>query len=234
MIRKATTRMFLRKLILGVAWNTTTYGAVLFLPAGTLDWCAWVFLGVLTVLTIATLVGVLRTRPGLMKERDKGIIQKGQPRIDRVIIIAFVVAYMGSMVFIPLDVFQFHLLPKPNVWVSSLGLVLIVVGWVIISLVFRENSFAAPVVRHQSEREHAVVDTGVYSIVRHPMYAGIFVFNVGIALWLESYAAALLTLVPIGLLAVRIVFEERFLRRKLAGYEAYTEKVRYRLIPFVW
>ena len=119
-------------------------------------------------------------------------------------------------------------------WVSSLGLVLVVVGWVIIALVFRENSFAAPVVKHQEEREHKVVDTGVYAIVRHPMYAGIFVFNVGMALWLESYAGALAALVPIGLLAVRIVFEERFLREELPGYEAYTERVRYRLIPFVW
>jgi protein-S-isoprenylcysteine O-methyltransferase Ste14 len=105
---------------------------------------------------------------------------------------------------------------------------------VIISLVFRENAFAAPVVKHQEERGHKVVDTGVYRIVRHPMYAGIFVFAVGMALWLESYAAALTVLVPIGILAVRIAFEERFLRQYLEGYNAYTEKVRYRLIPFVW
>ena len=65
--------------------------------------------------------------------------------------------------------FIYHLLPKPSVWVSSLGLVLVVVGWVIISLVFKENAFAAPVVKHQAEREHKVVDTGVYAIVRHPM-----------------------------------------------------------------
>jgi protein-S-isoprenylcysteine O-methyltransferase Ste14 len=227
--------MFLRRLILGVAWNTLTYGLVLFAPAGRLDWWrAWVFLGVLAVSTIVTTVGVMRTRPGLLNERYKGLIQKGQPWIDRVLVLTFVAAYLGSMVFIPLDVFQFHLLPKPSVWVSSFGLVLVVVGWVIISLVFRENAFAAPVVRHQTEREHKVVDTGVYAIVRHPMYLGIFVFNVGMALWLESYAGALLAIVPVGLLAVRILFEEQFLRRELAGYEAYTQKVRYRMVPYVW
>jgi protein-S-isoprenylcysteine O-methyltransferase Ste14 len=227
--------MFVRKLILGVVWTVCTYGAVLFLPAGTLHWWrAWVFLGVLTVLTIATMVGVLRTRPGLLKERYKGLIQKGQPPVDRVLVLLFLAAYMGSLVFIPLDVFQYHLLPKPSVWVSSFGLVLVVVGWVIISLVFRENAFAAPVVRHQVEREHKVVDTGVYSIVRHPMYLGIFIMNVGTALWLESYAAALLAIVPMCVLAVRILFEERFLREELQGYDSYIEKVRYRLIPFVW
>jgi protein-S-isoprenylcysteine O-methyltransferase Ste14 len=66
------------------------------------------------------------------------------------------------------------------------------------------------------------------------MYLGIFIMNVGIALWLESYAGALLALIPMGLLAVRILFEERFLREELQGYDSYTEKVRYRLIPFMW
>src|SRR5207253_582567 len=138
--------MFVRKLILGVVWNLAIFGAMLFLPAGTLHWWrAWVLMGVLLVSTVATMVGVLRTRPGLLKERSKGLIQKGQPWVDRMIVVAFVAAYVGSFVFIPLDVFEFHMLPMPGVWVSSLGLVLVVVGWLIITLVFRENAFAAPV-----------------------------------------------------------------------------------------
>jgi protein-S-isoprenylcysteine O-methyltransferase Ste14 len=66
------------------------------------------------------------------------------------------------------------------------------------------------------------------------MYAGVIPLLVGAALWLESYAAALFALVPIGLLAVRIVFEERFLKRELEGDDAYTKRVRYRLIPYFW
>jgi protein-S-isoprenylcysteine O-methyltransferase Ste14 len=149
-------------------------------------------------------------------------------------VLLFLFSYGLSLAFIGWDVFKWHLLPKPSVWVSSLGLLLVVVGWVIISLVFRENAFAAPVVKHQEERGHKVVDTGVYGVVRHPMYAGIFVFSVGMALWLESYAAALAVVVPTAFLALRIVFEERFLRRALPGYEVYTRKVRYRLMPYVW
>jgi len=96
------------------------------------------------------------------------------------------------------------------------------------------NPFAVPVVKLQEERQQRVIDTAIYALVRHPMYTGFLPFAVGPALWLESCAAALLAIVPIAVLAVRSVFEERFLKRELRGYEAYTKKVRYRLIPFVW
>jgi protein-S-isoprenylcysteine O-methyltransferase Ste14 len=134
----------------------------------------------------------------------------------------------------PLDVFRFHLMAKPGTLASSLGLVLFVVGWWIMTLTLRENAFAVPVVKHQAERQHTVIDSGVYGVVRHPMYAGAVPLLVGMPLWLESYAAALLASVPIGTLAVRILVEEQFLRRELAGYDAYTERVRSRLIPCVW
>jgi protein-S-isoprenylcysteine O-methyltransferase Ste14 len=211
------------------------FGTLLFLPAGTFDWWrAWVLIGVLLIATIATMFSVMRTRPELLKERLKGLIQKGQPRSDRIIVLLFMLTYLGSVAFIPLDVFDLHIFPKPNVIVSSLGLALVVAGWTIISLVFKENDFAAPVVKHQAERAHHVVDTGVYAIVRHPMYAGLALYNIGLALWLESYAAALIVLAPLACLAVRIIFEERFLRNALPGYAAYMQKVRYRVIPLVW
>jgi protein-S-isoprenylcysteine O-methyltransferase Ste14 len=227
--------VFYRRLLFSVLWNSGTYGAALFVAAGTFDWWrAWVLVGMIAVGTLAMMLLVFRTRPDLLRERMKGMVQKGQPVADRVLVLAFLVCYMGSTAFIGLDVFDLHLLPKPSMWVSSIGLVLVVVGWVVIALVFRENAFAAPVVKHQTTRGHKVVDTGVYSIVRHPMYAGIFVFSAGMALWLESYAGALAAIVPIGVLALRIVFEERFLRKELPGYGSYAERIRYRLIPFVW
>lgn len=123
---------------------------------------------------------------------------------------------------------------QPETIVSSLGLVLFIAGWWIISLALRENAFAAPVVRLQEERHQTVVDSGLYGVLRHPMYAGGVLLMVGMPLWLESYAAALLASVPIGTLVVRILIEEQFLKRELKGYEAYTQRVRYRLIPHVW
>jgi protein-S-isoprenylcysteine O-methyltransferase Ste14 len=155
-------------------------------------------------------------------------------RTGQVVVVLLIAALAGWMVFTPLDVFRFHLMAEPGPLASSSGLVLVVAGWWIMTLALREHAFAAPAVRHQEERQQIVVDSGVHGVVRHPMYAGAVPLLVGMPLWLESSAAAMLASFPIGTLAVRVLVEERFLRQERAGYDAYTERVRYRLIPFLW
>jgi protein-S-isoprenylcysteine O-methyltransferase Ste14 len=229
------TQMFIYRLIVGVIANMAIFGTLLFLPAGTLYWWrAWAFLGVVFVSTMATMLAVFANNKGLLDERFKSPIQKGQPLEDKILLMMFIATFLGLIVFISLDVFRLHLLEKPGPIVSSLGLVLFVAGWWIISLSFRDNAFAAPVVKHQKERHQTVIDTGVYGVVRHPMYAGAVLLLIGMPLWLESYAAASLASVPIAILALRIHIEEEFLRRELEGYDVYTKRVRYRLIPFLW
>jgi len=183
---------------------------------------------------IVTAVASFNICSGLLSERARGLIQMGQPLWDRILVILLIVSYVGQVVLIPLDVFRFHLMAKPGALVSFFGLVLYVIGWWVLTLAMKINPFAVTVVRLQEERHQRVINTGVYAIVRHPMYAGFAPFAIGPALWLESYPAALLAIGPIVTLAVRSVFEERFLKQELKGYEAYTERVRYRLIPFVW
>jgi protein-S-isoprenylcysteine O-methyltransferase Ste14 len=227
--------MSIPKVIAGVFLNVAFYALLLFVPAGTLRWWrAWMFLAVTVAVMAAAIFSILPDSSGLFSERARGVIQKGQPLWDRILVILLVVSYVGQIVFIPLDVFRFQLMPKPGGLVSFLGLPLYVAGWWIMTLAMKVNPFAVPVVRLQEERHQRVIDTGVYAVVRHPMYSGFAPMVVGPALWLGSYTAALLAIVPIVLLAVRSVFEERFLKRELKGYDAYTEKVRYRLIPFVW
>jgi protein-S-isoprenylcysteine O-methyltransferase Ste14 len=223
------------KVIAGVVFNVALYALLLFIPAGTLHWWrAWVFLAVTVAVMLVAILGLLPDNADLFSQRAKGIIQKGQPLWDRVLVILLVVSYVGQIVFIPLDVFRLHLVPKPGGLVSFFGIALYVAGWWIMTLAMKVNPFAVPVVRLQEERHQRVIETGVYAVVRHPMYTGFVPMVVGPALWLESYIAAFLPIVPIAVLAVRSVFEERFLKRELRGYEAYTKKVRYRLIPFVW
>jgi protein-S-isoprenylcysteine O-methyltransferase Ste14 len=223
------------KVIGGVVFNIAFYAFLLFVPACTLHWWrAWVFLAVTLAVMTAAVFSILPDSADLFSQRAKGVIQKGQPLWDRVLVILLVVSFVGQIVFIPLDVFRFHLVPKPAGLVSFFGLALYVAGWWIMTLAMKVNPFAVPVVRLQEERHQRVIDTGIYAVVRHPMYAGFVPMVVGPALWLESYVAALVAIVPIAVLAVRSVFEERFLQRELKGYDAYTERVRYRLIPFVW
>jgi protein-S-isoprenylcysteine O-methyltransferase Ste14 len=227
--------MFKLKLIVGVILNLAIFGGLLFLPAGTLEWRrAWIFMGVVLAGAVASTVSIYRNNPAVLDERFKPPVQPGQPLVDKIIVSLFIAALAGVFIFIPLDVFRCHLLPRPGTLVSAVGLILFIAGWWIMTMALKENPFAAPVVRHQEERRQTVVATGVYNFVRHPMYAGAALLLIGAPLWLESYAAALLAIAPIGLLALRIVFEERFLRRELKGYDTYAEKVRRRLIPLLW
>jgi protein-S-isoprenylcysteine O-methyltransferase Ste14 len=227
--------MSIAKLVVGVILNVAIFGLFLFLPAGTLDWWrAWVFLGAVLVLAVTSTVSLFRVNQELLEERFKPPIQKGQPLADKILVMLVIAEFVGLIGFIPLDVFRFHVMARPGTIVSSLGLVLFVAGWWIMTLAMRENAFAAPVVRHQEERHQTVIDTGVYGVVRHPMYAGAIPLLVGMSLWLESYAAAMLVSIAIVTLVQRILVEEQFLRRRLAGYDAYTERVRYRLVPYLW
>jgi len=223
------------KLIGGIVYTFLIFAIFLFLPAGTLRWWrAWIFLGVLVICAAWTMFGVMAHNEALLDERYGGPAQKGQPLADKIILMLLMVSFLCFLVLIPLDVFRLHLLGGPGLALSSFGLVLFVAGWTIITLALRENTFAAPVVKLQEERHQAVVDSGVYAFVRHPMYAGAIPMMIGIALWLESYAAALFVAAFFTVVAARILVEERLLERELPGYAAYTHRVRYRMIPFVW
>jgi protein-S-isoprenylcysteine O-methyltransferase Ste14 len=203
--------------------------------AGAWNWGrAWLLVAVTLSGHLIILASLARQRSGLLEERVKPVVQRDQPISDKILVLLLLATFLGLMTFIPLDVFRWRLLPQPGSLISSGGLVLVIAGLTVAYLSLRENAFAAPVVKHQEDRGHAVVDTGVYSLVRHPLYAGATAAFIGIPLWLESYAGAIFALSGIAVLAARIVFEERFLRGALAGYAAYAARVRYRLIPHVW
>jgi protein-S-isoprenylcysteine O-methyltransferase Ste14 len=216
--------------------DTTVVAALLFIAAGTVAWWrAWVLLGVLLVVRTAGAVAVFRVNPALLQERAKLPIHRGQPRTDKFLLLAVLATGFVSLPLIAgLDVFRWRVLPRPGPLVGALGLVLFTLGWVIKALALRANAFAAPVLRVQREREHAVADTGVYGIVRHPFYAGTVFVLVGLGLWLQSYTSTLCAVIPIAFVAIRLEFEDRYLRRELPGYSAYAVRVPYRLLPGIW
>src|SRR5437763_7740541 len=206
---------------------------LLFVSAGTLYWWrAWVLLAVLLVVRTVSAVAVYRVNPALLQERARLPTHGDQPGTDKLLLLAVLATgFMGLPVTAGCDVFRWHLLPRPAPLLANLGLVLFTLGWGIKGVALRTNAFATAVLRLQRERQHAVVDTGVYGIVRHPFYAGTPLVLVGLSLWLESYTAALVAIVPVTLLVARLKLEERFLRRELPGYEEYMARVPHRLLP---
>jgi hypothetical protein len=117
---------------LTAVWNSgaAMFALLLFLPAATLHWWrAWLLLGVIFIGMVGAVFRLARGHEGLLKERLRPPLQKGQPLADKIIVVLYGAAIFGLMVFIPLDVFRFHLMGKPGTLVSSLGLVLLVAGW---------------------------------------------------------------------------------------------------------
>jgi protein-S-isoprenylcysteine O-methyltransferase Ste14 len=232
---KTERNILLLKLIVSITIQLVIYGVLFFWLVGTFRWWrGWVFVGVIFIGSVVAIVSIFPGNEALVRERLKPPIQKGQPLADKIALVLYFATLFGLIVFTPLDVFRFHLMGKPGTIVSSSGLVLMVAGWLIASLALKENPFAAPVVKYQPERQQTVVDTGVYGIVRHPIYAGGILLIIGMPLWLESYAGALFAITPIAMVVLRILAEERFLLRELKGYDAYIQRVQYRLVPFLW
>ncbi|KAF2991421.1 isoprenylcysteine carboxylmethyltransferase family protein (plasmid) [Methylocystis sp. MJC1] len=208
--------------------------ALLFVPAGTTAWPeAWIFLGIIGGVGAAAGLWFARHDPGLLRERLSSPFQAGQPAWDKAILSLFFALYLGAFVVMGLDAVRWRATVMP-VWAEAAGAVCILVSYAIIWRVLAENSFAAPVVRIQAERGQRIVTTGPYAIVRHPMYGGAILFLLGTPLLLgSSYGLVFVPLLVI-LLAIRSVFEERALSERFPKYAAYTEKVGYRLAPFVW
>jgi protein-S-isoprenylcysteine O-methyltransferase Ste14 len=209
-------------------------GALLFLSAGTLDWRgAWIFMAEFVIGGFAVMLWLAWRDPGLLKERMGGPFQKGQVFWDKVFMALIILAWYSWLVLMALDAKRWGLSHMPEA-MSTAGAVLIPIGFFIVWLTFRENSFAAPVVKIQEERGQRVISTGPYRIVRHPMYAGATLYMIGMPLLLGSWLGLLVLPLILGALPVRIFIEEAALRRGLPGYGEYAARVRYRLVPGVW
>jgi protein-S-isoprenylcysteine O-methyltransferase Ste14 len=208
-------------------------GALLFVPAGTLHWpAAWVYLGTVAVLGLSCGLWLAKTDPALLVERMHPMMQKDQPAADKKFMLVFGFVAMLWFVAIGLD----KRLHASNIAVpaQALGLAMLLVSTGFVMWVMRENSFASPVVKLQTERGHRVVSSGPYAFVRHPMYSGSVLFFVGAPLLLGSWWGVAMSPLFAVLFAIRAKIEERALIAGLPGYADYTARVRFRLLPGLW
>jgi len=193
----------------------------------------WIFGLWWVVLAVVFLSWLYYRDPALYAERFRMPGIGGESRSDLALLIGVKLCFPAFFVVSPLDV-RFGWTPHLPLWCEVCGGILLLGGSFIMLRGITDNTFASQMVRIQAERGHHVIDTGVYGFVRHPMYLGAGLTFIGGALLLGSISGLLIGLATVALMVVRIFGEEKLLTRDLEGYQAYREKVRYRLIPHLW
>jgi protein-S-isoprenylcysteine O-methyltransferase Ste14 len=183
---------------------------------------------------VSIIAWLYRNDPALLAERYRRPGTGGQSRRDQIIVYIVMLGFLAWIVLMPLDARRFHWTPPLPLAAKLVGGALLGVSWFFLFRACTDNPFASALVRIQSERAHRVISTGVYGLVRHPMYLGGLLMFIGGPLLTGAASALAAAVVMSPLLVMRIIDEERLLAAKLPGYDDYRGGVRYRLLPFVW
>ena len=216
---------------LALAGLAVVMGLLLFVPAATLRyWQAWMYLSIFTSATVLTTLYLLRKDPALLERRMRGGPRAERQPAQKFIMLCTSIGFIALLVVPAFD----HRLGWSTVSLGGVvaGDVLVAIGFYLIFLVYRENTFASATIEVAENQK--VISTGPYAIVRHPMYASAFIYLLGTPLALGSYWGLVPVAVMMPFLIWRLFDEERFLARNLPGYTEYQKRVRHRLVPFVW
>ncbi len=216
--------------VFGLA-EPVAFGLMLFLTAGTVNyWQAWLLLAVFAIATWISSIYLLRANPAALQRRMRGGPTAETRMAQKVVIGCFWLSFATMFMVSVLDHrFGWSAVPPA---ICLVGDVLVAIGLGVVMLVIIQNSYAAATV--QVEAGQKLVSTGLYRVVRHPMYTGNVITMVGIPLALGSYWGLVVVLPGLIVLALRIRDEEKLLQEELAGYREYTQKIRYRLVPCMW
>lgn len=212
------------KFVLGIV----LVGLLLFVPAGTLTfWNGWLFMGILFVPMFFAGIVMMVKNPELLKKRLNAKEKQSEQSMviklsGLMFLMGFIIAGLGVRL-------EWYLLPKEVVIASA---VVFLLAYVLYAEVLRENTYLSRTIEVQENQK--VIDTGLYGIVRHPMYSVTLLLFLLMPLVLGSLYSFLIFLAYPFIIAKRIKGEEEFLERELVGYCEYKKKVKYRLIPFIW
>jgi protein-S-isoprenylcysteine O-methyltransferase Ste14 len=207
------------------------FGSMLFLAAFTFNyWQAWVFLAVFALSTWIPSIYVLRTNPVALQRRMRGGPAAETRTVQKAVMVGLWLSLAALVVISALD-HRFGWSPVPAA-ICLAGDVLVAGGLGTAMLVVIKNSYAAATIQVESGQKLA--STGLYGLVRHPMYTGNVIMMLGIPLALGSYWGLVFVISGVIALVSRVRDEEKLLQKELDGYLEYTRKVRYRLMPYVW
>lgn len=203
-------------------------GALIFIPAGTLQFPrAWLFTGVLFIPMLFSGAFLLIKNPELLKRRLN--MKEGEKEQRGIITVSagmFIIGFVVSGIVFRYD---FYILPM---WMSVVASVLFIILYLLYVEVMRENMYLSRTVEVSEGQK--VIDTGLYAVVRHPMYSVTIPMFLSMPIILGSGIAFVIFLLYPVIIVKRIKGEEKFLEKNLPGYNEYKEKVRYRLIPYIW
>jgi protein-S-isoprenylcysteine O-methyltransferase Ste14 len=225
----------MKKLILSTlqtfAIGTLVLGLLLFLPAWTLNyWQAWLFILVFQICVNAIGLYLSINDPALLERRKQVGPAAEQSKVQKIIMSLAIVGILAVLVGSSLD-HRFGWSHVPLL-VTLLGEALVASGLYINLLVFKENPFGAANI--QTFGDQKVISTGLYARIRHPMYLGVLIMMIGVPLALGSFWGLVILAGILPGLIWRILDEERYLRANLPGYVEYMQKVRFRLLPYLW
>jgi protein-S-isoprenylcysteine O-methyltransferase Ste14 len=220
-----------KKAFTGLIWLQVITAVMLFAPAWTLNfWEAWAYWLLFSVLSTVITFYFLKHDPGLVESRLKAGPSAEHEKSQKIIQTLTAILWCALLIVPGFERhFQSSRIPAALV---LLGDALVAVGYYIVFLALRENRWAASIIEVQPGQR--VISTGPYGIVRHPMYSGGVLMILATPLALGSLWAFVCAVLLCGIIAARLLDEERFLSRNLPGYEDYYRKVRYRIIPHVW
>jgi protein-S-isoprenylcysteine O-methyltransferase Ste14 len=220
-----------RKAFRGLLILFLVMAALLFLTAGTIRyWQAWGYLAVFFGASFLITLYLAKYDPALLKRRLSGGPWAEKERTQKIIMAFTSIGFLALIVTPGLDFrFGWSAVPLPIV---AAGNVLVVVGYAIIFLVYKENTFTSATI--EVAKDQRVISTGPYALVRHPMYAGGLLYLIGTPLALGSWWGLAPFAATLPFLIWRLVDEEAFLVKNLPGYAEYRNKVRFRLMPGVW
>jgi len=216
---------------LALAVLTVVMALLLFVPAGTLHyWQAWVYLAIFAGVSALTTLDLIRKDPALLERRMRGGPTAEKQPTQKVIMLGMSIGFIALLVVPALDHrFGWSAVPLGEVVAGDL---LVALGFYLIFLVYRENTFTSATIEVAESQK--VISTGPYARVRHPMYASAILYLLGTPLALGSYWGLVPVVAMMPFLVWRLLAEERFLARNLAGYTDYQKRIHHRLVPFVW
>ena len=203
-------------------------GGLIFLPAGTFAyWNGWLLMGILFIPMFVAGIVMLVKNPDLLKSRLEG---KEEQKEQSVVVKLSGLMFLAGFVVAGLGVrFGWYMLPP---WAVIVAAVIFCIAYLLYGEVLRENTYLSRTIRVQENQK--VIDTGLYGIVRHPMYSATLLLFLSMPLVLGSVYSFVIFLAYPFIIAKRIKHEEALLEKELEGYREYRQKVQYRLIPFIW